>query len=243
MHEYPYLVSTLAVLAATAGVLAMVHPRRRLAAVVSGVLTMPFAFTSVLVVPEYWSPRRIGTFLGAGVEDLVFSLEVGVLCWLIATAPLRGDAAFRVDLRRLLGRFAAFSSCGTGIVLSLWWAGVNAFTAVVLSFVAGGAVLAALRPRSWPIMLWGAAANAAWYFVATKVVLLASPGFLGQWTATNSWCVPVLGVPVGEIAWAAGFGMVWPATIALGLGMSLSVGAMRQRATVRRESAAEGDAQ
>ena len=52
------------------------------------------------------------------------------------------------------------------------------------------------------------------YFIFIKVGLMVFPEFLQQWTAKNLWGPDVWGIPLDEIAWAAGFGAVWPLIIA-----------------------------
>ncbi len=49
----------------------------------------------------------------------------------------------------------------------------------------------------------------AWY-AAVRLFFSLWPEFALQWNPGSAWSTPVLGVPLGELAWAIVFGSYWP---------------------------------
>jgi len=225
LSRYPYLALALGCLAALALMLVVCRPHQRTLAVLSGLLTAPFGFTSVLVVPAYWQPRRVFEFLETGIEDLLFSFAVGAVVWLCASWRWSDRLSVRTSAVGVLPTYVAVSALGLAIALAGVGMGLDPMTSVIASFGIGLIACLRGRPGWWRLAAAGCGGFTVLYVVLVKATLTAMPAFLAQWTPSGRWGLTVLGVPAGEIAWASSFGAFWPVFLARTFGVRL-----RQRA-------------
>ena len=162
-EKYPYLFCSL-LLAALGTLGVAVSPRRlRWHTVLSGLLSVPFAFASVLFVPQYWNPVRVLS-APVGVEDLLFSLSTGAIAWLIATGFVRDRMAVPPSPNRRIRRYVLGAFAGLAVGWICEALGMAVMSSAVVSIIFLGLGLLALRPGLWPLFV--VRANTA--FITTK---------------------------------------------------------------------------
>lgn len=211
---HPYLViSTL--LLALSGCALLVRRDQWQPMLLSGVLSATWASTAFFFVPHYWNPARLIVF-GIGVEDILYSFANGAIVWfLVAAGPYR--LALRVRPRPFLMRYTACVVLGAGVFGTLWRGGVGVMTATLIAVAFVGGVVAWLQRPLRPLALVGAVGSTALYGAILGTALTLWPHLLENWTVGNLWGIYVFNVPLEELAWAAGFGAVWPLLIAYAL--------------------------
>jgi len=188
----------------------LMAPERRSAAMLSGMFQAPLGLLSPAFTPEYWEPVRL---VGAriGIEDILFSFACGGLTWLLASRPTgTGRLDLQVDLRFMLRGFLGFFIPGliAGAIVRTWGLPIMD-AAFVVSLVAGGYL--AWRQRRFLRLSWiGGLSFGLLYAGILKLSFLAWPAFPAQWHRSNIWPLDVAGIPLQEILWGAGCGVVWP---------------------------------
>lgn len=210
LRTYPYLAISLGMLTVPMAALALCRPALRRAALLSGLLATPFAFSSVLVVPEYWNPRRLVVILGVGIEDLLFSFITGTLACMCALIPWQDHMEMRLRPGYILAGYLLSNVCGLSFVFLAMAFGSDPMTSVVFSFVMGTAILLTARPALWRVAVSGCLGFTVVYLMLVGIGLWAAPDFLRQWNQSVFWGRPILGIPIGEAVWALGYGAVWP---------------------------------
>jgi hypothetical protein len=181
---------------------------------ISALMSAPWAFASIVFVPNYWNPVRIASFL-AGPEDLIFSFSNGIVVWAIAVVPLRGEISIRMNFRRMIKRSVLLSLLSFFITMSLWFLGLKIMMAVSVSLSTTIALLFFWLCRNFRIMcIYGAIGFTLFYGILTSLSFLFFPHFLEQWNLANLTGISIFNVPIEEIIWAFGFGAYWPLYIA-----------------------------
>jgi hypothetical protein len=212
MGAYAYLAGSLALaLAALAScLLAPVQVRRHSARVL--LLSLPFALVS-LDYGNYWHPHRLGG-LNLGLEDFLLSAASGILLWNLPYALAARRAQFGAGWPCLLRRYAAVTVAGAALVGLARATGASPSHSLAAAMFLLAAALAAGRPAYRLLVLAGALSFLTLYLA----VLLACWRFFPQFSAVWNWAglsgLRVAGIPFEEIAWAAGYGAVWPAMMA-----------------------------
>lgn len=205
---YPYLASCLILLQILLVALALDSARRHLA-VLSGLLSSPYALLSVFFVPEYWAPVRT-TRLAASPEDFIFSFATGGIVWLLASWPLRRRFTHRLDWARFLGRYLECVVPGVTIGWLCFVSGLGVMASAIVGIAAVWGVLLWRCGGLWPLSAAGAFGFALFYAVLMVAAVVVWPDLHLHWNAANLWGPRLLGVPVEEIAWALAYGAVWP---------------------------------
>jgi hypothetical protein len=202
--DYPYLMTSLIMLLAfTAG--ALFVPAQRTAMVLSGLLSAPFAFASVIFVPEYWQPKRIACFL-TGPEDIIFSFAGGGLVWLTAVRVVGPDMTVALQFGRVVRRYL--------VCIMSFFASVLAFKylfslSTMTSVISGGSVhyvaLLLLRRDLFRFSLLTGLTYCVLYTVFGILVSRTWTDFLNQWNWDNLTGLTIVGVPIEESIWALVF--------------------------------------
>jgi hypothetical protein len=207
--QYPYLAGSLCLLGLfAAGFLIFKDQRKPM--LLSGALSAPFAFASVMFVPDYWNPVRIVEF-GAGIEDLVFSFSTGGIAWLLAVWPFRSKVAVHLDPRRIARGYVTVCLAGTATTALSWRLGLSPMGATLVGVFSVGLALLLVRTERLPIFLSGMVGFAVLYGIWIAVLALIWPHFLTHWSHENLMGIHVgVGIPLEELIWAMGFGGVWP---------------------------------
>lgn len=209
IHAYPYLMLSLTMLLLFFVALACCPRPIRPLMVLSGALAAPFALTSVLVVPAYWSPSRLAVLL-AGPEDVLFSFASAGLASLASVWLLRHRVAFQPRPERIWWRYVGGAVGGLAVGDLCWRLGGGPMTATVTAFGALVAVILWRRREFWPLFIAGVFGYAIVYVTALKLWYVLVPGFKGQWNIDALWGPVIMGVPLDEIVWSAAFGGAWP---------------------------------
>lgn len=205
---YPYMAASLVLLHILLAGLLLASGHRRLA-LLSGLLSAPFAMASVFFVPHYWSPVRLADF-PAGPEDFIFSFATGGMAWLLAVWPNRRRVTAELSPGRFLGRYLGWTAAGVSLSAVCWYSGFGPMGAAMAGFAVVGTSLLVRRRDLWPLPVAGGAGFSLFYAVFITAAVLAWPDLGMHWNAENLWGPRILAIPLEEIVWAAGFGTVWP---------------------------------
>lgn len=207
---YPYLFAGLLSL----GFVLLVMRWRPLAAhrrmmIQLGLINVPSAILLPLVGRDYWYPNRLGGG-GLGVEDALCAFNVSAMGCLPAVllfgARLVHPQGPGPKLRRLL----ICGLLGLGSFLVQLSVGNSSMTSLIVTLLIGSVVLVSLRPGLWPAALACGLGFPLLYDASVMAVLWACPGFISSWTSAPPWGRLLFGIPLGETAWAAAFGIFWP---------------------------------
>lgn len=210
LATYPYL---FAGLLSSAFVLLVVRWRplaaHRRMMIQLGLINVPSAILLPLVGRDYWYPYRLGGG-GLGVEDALCAFNVSAMGCLPAVL-LFGERLIRPEgsgpkPQRLL----TCGLLGVGSFLVQWSLGRSSMTSLIVTLLIGSAVLVSLRPGLWPAALACGLGFPLLYGASVKAVLWVCPGFISSWTSAPPWGRLLFGIPLGETAWAAAFGVFWP---------------------------------
>ena len=209
LATYPYLVAGLLSLA----FVLLVMRWRPLAAhrgmmIQLGLINLPSALLLPLVGRDYWYPHRLGG-AGLGLEDALCAFNVSAMGCLPAVLLFgsrlvrpqgSGPKRQRLLIRALLGPTSFL------VQLSV---GRSSMTSLIITLLIGSLVLVSLRPDLWPALACGLGFPLL-YDASVMIVLRVCPGFIATWTTAPPWGRLLFGIPLGETAWAAAFGLFWP---------------------------------
>jgi hypothetical protein len=190
----------------------LASPSRRGGMLRSAWLAAPIGFASVFFVPDYWNPRRLFTAL-AGIEDIIFSFATGGLAWWFACLALDGNKRAVFHGKHAFYRLSLFMLTGQNLFVLAIHRGMKPMDALFLSMLAVGAVFWKMSGAGFGFLLAGGAGFAAFYGVLLEIIFRLSPGFLEQWNLEQLWGVFIGRVPLEEILWALGLGILWPMAI------------------------------
>jgi len=175
-------------------------------------IAAPMALTSLLFVPEYWTPPSLFDLdqkIRVGIEDFLWAAAVGGI------AAIVGEILLKENLRTLrMSRhkrhYAPFIVAAVVFLVlrfALNWKTMNS-TIVALGVCA--LILAYLRPNLIRLMLTSTLSFTILYFALFLMVLALYPRFVQNfYTLKNLLGIYVCGVPIEELLFAATGGAVW----------------------------------
>jgi len=175
-------------------------------------ISAPMALTSILFVPQYWTPPSLFDLdqrVRVGIEDVLWAAAVGGIASVVAEILLKERlSALRKGLRKR--HFAPFIVVVVVfVVLQLGHPGKTIYNTII-AFAIGTAVIAVLRSDLIPTMLTGALSFALLYFALLLIFLLLYPGFIQRYyNIPNLLGIYILGVPIEELLFAATGGAIW----------------------------------
>jgi len=175
-------------------------------------ISAPMALTSILFVPQYWTPPSLFDLdqkIRVGIEDVLWAAAVGGIASVVAEIFLKERlSALRKGIRRR--HFAPFIVVVVVfIVLQLWHPGKTIYNTII-AFAIGAFVIAVLRSDLIPTMLTGALSFTALYFVLFLMVLHLYPDFVKYfYNIPHLLGKYVLGVPIEELLFAGTGGAIW----------------------------------
>ncbi|MBT8036424.1 MAG: hypothetical protein KJO21_02660 [Verrucomicrobiae bacterium] len=191
----------------------IVCPRQSRLATCCALMTTPFAFTSLLAVPDYWDPPKLGTILETGIEDVLVTLACCGIPMVLALKTIHP----RIDImspsigRAAIIRYLTISLVGLAIGLtSIHIIGLPVSTAGLATNTVMAMGLLATRPFLWPAALTGALSLALVYTLTFASILQLSPDFIHTWNPHALWGISFFSIPCEEVLWALTTGAVVP---------------------------------
>jgi hypothetical protein len=182
-------------------------------AFLSGIMCIPFCLVGLLHEGQYWTPLRLG---GGpfGIEDVLFCMNAAVMVWLLATWPFARRITIDITLREVFMRYVLILISGTGAFLLLFMSNEPVMTGTLVIMMTAMLAFIGLECHSWPLAVTGVALFLPLYVIVVGTEFAVWPAYVYSWGSTTIWGNLVAGVPIGEIAWAAAFGLLWPLLIA-----------------------------
>ncbi len=175
-------------------------------------ISAPMALTSLLFVPQYWTPPSLFDLdqkIRVGIEDVLWAAAVGGIASVVAEILLKERlSALRKGARKR--HFAPFVVVVVVfIALEVWHPGKTIYNTII-AFAVGALVIAYLRSDLVPTMLTGALSFALLYFALFLIFLFLYPGFIQRYyNIPNLLGIYVLGVPIEELLFAGTGGAIW----------------------------------
>ena len=173
-----------------------------------GIVMIPNCLFS-LANYDYWSPIRVGGWV-LGPEDMLFAFNVAAMGCLPAVWLYRRQLIVAEQPVPHIGRLLAVgipAQCAFLVLFSMGRSGMA--SAILVQLMAVGSLLL-LRPDLWRFAAAGGIGFSMIYCGIVKTVFWIWPGFVACWKSTPPWGLLLFGIPLGEIAWAASFGLFWP---------------------------------
>jgi hypothetical protein len=175
-------------------------------------ISAPLALTSILFVPQYWTPPSLFNLdqkIRVGIEDFLWAAAVGGIASVVAEILLKE----RLSVIRKAARKRHFAPFVVVVVvfiaLELWHRDKTIYNTII-AFAIGAVVIAYLRSDLIPTMLIGALSFTALYFVLFLVVLLLYPDFVHRYyNIAHLLGIYVRGVPIEELLFAGTGGAIW----------------------------------
>jgi hypothetical protein len=175
-------------------------------------ISAPLALTSILFVPQYWTPPSLFDLdqkIRVGIEDFLWAAAVGGIASVVAEILLKERLS---RLRKVAHKrhFAPFVVIVVVfIALELWHKDKTIYNCII-AFAIGAIVIAVLRSDLIPTMLIGALSFTALYFVLFLIVLLLYPDFVNRfYNIPKLLAIYVRGVPIEELLFAGTGGAIW----------------------------------
>jgi hypothetical protein len=158
---------------------------------------------------DYWNPTRVGGWM-MGPEDVIFAFDIGATGCLAAIWLSRHRLIVAEQPVPRLGRLLAAGIPAQCAFLMLLSMGQSSMASAVLAMLVTVVPLLLLRPDLWRFSVAGGVGFSLFYCGIVKAVFWMWPEFVYCWKNTSPWGLLLFGIPLGEIAWAAGFGLCWP---------------------------------
>lgn len=210
-YHYAYLVGVL--IFGAAWLVCYVAGKKYRAEIRWGTLiAAPMALTSILFIPQYWTPPSLFDLdnkIRVGIEDVLWAAEVGGMASVVAEILLREklSAIRKAGCRRHYAPFVVLVA--VFIALELWHPGKTIYN-TILAFAVGALVVAYLRRDLVPTMLTGALSFAVLYFALFLFFLSLYPHFVERYyNIPNLLGIYIVGVPIEELLFAATGGAIW----------------------------------
>jgi len=174
-------------------------------------IASPMALTSILFVPQYWTPASLFNLdqkIRVGIEDFLWAAAVGGMAS-VAGEILVKEKLAAIRRSRHKRHYAPFILIVVLFVALEFWRN-NTMDNTIISFAVGALILAYLRSDLIPLMLTSTASFTVLYFVLFLLVLVLYPQFVERfYNLPNLVGIYVHGVPIEEILFAATGGAIW----------------------------------
>jgi Lycopene cyclase len=175
-------------------------------------IATPLALTSILFVPQYWTPPSLFDLdqkIRVGIEDFLWAAAVGGIASTVGEILLAEKLAAVRKSRHKRNYGPFFLVIGIFVALELWHTNKTMDNTIV-SFAVGAVALACLRRDLIPLMLVSTASFALLYFLLFLCVLALYPEFVERfYNLPNLLGVYLWGVPIEELLFASTGGAIW----------------------------------
>jgi hypothetical protein len=175
-------------------------------------IAAPMALTSILFVPQYWTPPSLFDLdqkIRVGIEDFLWAAAVGGIASVVGELLLKDKlATLRSQPRKR--HYLPFVVILVAFVLFDLRPPHNTMDSSILAFAIGAVVIAFLRRDLILLMLVSAASFTLLYFFLFLCVLFLYPEFVHRfYNIPNLFGIYALGVPIEELLFAATGGAIW----------------------------------
>ena len=210
-YHYSYLMGTLLFVAAWM-VCLLAGLRYRRQSVWGALVSAPFAVTSVLFIPQYWTPPSLFNLdlrFKVGIEDFLWAAAVGGIASVIGEIALKERLA-RGRAQKRRKHLTPFAVLAVLLVVLQIWRPEKTIYNMIIALAICAAVVIALRPDLSVVMLVGAATFTILYWGLFEILLRLYPHFIERfYNVPKLLGIYALGVPLEEILFAASGGAVW----------------------------------
>ncbi|HYT21347.1 MAG TPA: lycopene cyclase domain-containing protein [Candidatus Polarisedimenticolia bacterium] len=175
-------------------------------------IAAPLALSSLLFVPEYWTPPSLFNLdqrIRVGIEDFLWAAAVGGIASVVGELFLkeRLGAIRKSRHKRHYAPLVLVVVVFVALHFGVHWKTMNA---TIVSLAVGALVIGYLRRDLVPLMLTSAVSFTVLYFVLFLCVLLLYSQFVQRYyNLPNLLGIYVLGVPIEELLFAAMGGAIW----------------------------------
>ena len=176
---------------------------------ICGALNAPCFPFLIFLENEYWNPVRVGGWI-LGVEDILCSFMVAVISWFVIAMSFGRRIKLPDKLTILWPRYRIIAGISVIIFLLCYLAGLKGMTSLLTACGSVAALLLLWKKERWPFALVGIAGFSVIYLVLVSIYFFIWPEFVLQRNTQAFWGGLILGIPLGEIAWASIFGAYWP---------------------------------
>lgn len=197
-------------------VLHLTFPAHRHAMLWSSLFTMPFGLSEPLFVPEYWDPPSLfdlARTTGFDIESLIFCFGIGGTSAVLYNAFLGGRfvSVVATERHRRRHRFHGFALAAPFLAFPLLylfpW---NPIYPAIIAMIIGAVATILCRPDLLTKTWMGGALFLPYYAVFLWGLDWIAPGYIDQvWHLDRLSGIVLLGLPLEELLFAAGFGMYW----------------------------------
>lgn len=175
-------------------------------------IAAPMALTSILFVPQYWTPPSLFNLdqkIRVGIEDFLWAAAVGGI------ASVVGELLLKETLSTLRSQPRKRHYAPFVFVVALFIAlelrhPDKTMINTIISFALGALFIACLRGDLITLMLISSASFTLLYFFLFLCVLFLYPDFVHRfYNISNLLGIYLLGVPIEELLFAATGGAIW----------------------------------
>ena len=175
-------------------------------------IAAPVALTSLMFVPQYWTPPSLFNLdqnIRVGIEDFLWAAAVGGIAAIVGEISLeeRLGSIRKSRHKRHYAPFVVAIGVFLALEFGLHW---KTMTSTIATLAICALVLAYLRRDLILLMLVSAASFTVLYLVLFLIVLAFYPEFVRRYyNLPNLLGIYVHGVPIEELLFAAAGGAVW----------------------------------
>jgi hypothetical protein len=175
-------------------------------------IAAPMALTSLLFVPQYWTPESLFNLdarIRVGIEDFLWAGAVGGISAVVGEILLH-DRLSEIRSRRRTRHYAPFVFIVVVFgLLELWHSG-KTMDNCIMAFALGAMVLGFLRRDLVPSMLVSAISFTSLYFLMFLCVLYLYPEFVTRfYNLPHLMGIFIGGVPIEELLFAGSGGAIF----------------------------------
>jgi len=155
---------------------------------------------------------------------MLFAFNVGAMGYLAAVWLYRHKLMVAERPMPRFGRLLAIGIPTQCVFLVLFSISRSGIASAILALFMAVVPLLLLRPDLWRLSAAGGIGFPLFYCGIVRAAFWICPDFVSCWKSTPPWGLLLFGIPLGEIAWAVGFGLFWPLFAGYVFDLRLSTG-------------------